>query len=243
MNLENSSELLLFINKEKLHYNNVNNYKIYTYFCKCFIKTIIEIHEKLFTSFDKNAIFIGSNVMFNVFWILLTYTNNLTLSIFLSERSILLFTEFVILSSDPKVNKDLSYIPNIIDAMNFAYKKTIGPLLLSNISNLKKKKNSIKNCCMLVKQIIQLIYLNNDILNLNVILQSILDNILNKIYELNKLIENDTLYTIIIKKINNILDSINIKQINKLYNFLQYLTEIECKHDFKSIKNNILNYN
>ena len=96
---------------------------------------------------------------------------------------------------------------------------------------------------MLVKQIIQLIYLNNDILNLNVILQSILDNILNKIYELNKLIENDTLYTIIIKKINNILDSINIKQINKLYNFLQYLTEIECKHDFKSIKNNILNYN
>ena len=116
MNLENSSELLLFINKEKLHYNNVNNYKIYTYFCKCFIKTIIEIHEKLFTSFDKNAIFIGSNVMFNVFWILLTYTNNLTLSIFLSERSILLFTEFVILSSDPKVNKDLSYIPNIIDS-------------------------------------------------------------------------------------------------------------------------------
>ena len=52
--------------------------------------------------------------MFNVFWILLLYTNNLTLSIFLSERSILLFTEFVVLSTDPKVNKDLSYIPNIM---------------------------------------------------------------------------------------------------------------------------------
>ena len=71
MNLENSGELLLFINKEKLNYNNVNNYKIYTYFCKCFLKTIIEIHEKLHTTFDKNSIFIGSNVMFNVFWILL----------------------------------------------------------------------------------------------------------------------------------------------------------------------------
>ena len=139
MNLENSNDLLLFINKEKLHFNNLNNYKIYSYFCKCFLKTIIEIDEK-FKASNKNSTIIGSNVMFNVFWILLIYSNNLTLSIFLSERAILLFTEFVLLSSDPKVNKDLSYVPNIIDAMNFSYKKTIGPIIINNISKFKKKK-------------------------------------------------------------------------------------------------------
>lgn len=242
MNLENSGELLLFINKEKLNYNNVNNYKIYTYFCKCFLKTILEIHEKLHTTFDKNSIFIGSNVMFNVFWILLCYTNNLTLSIFLSERSVLLFTEFVVLSSDPKVNKDLSYIPNIIDAMNFAYKKTIGPIVVSNIANLKKKKNSVKNCAMIVKQIIQLVYLNNNISNLKNSLNTVLNNIINKVYDLNKIIENDIIYVIIQKKITEILSVCSIKNLQTLYSFLDYTNTIN-KNDIKFVKYSLLNYN
>ena len=167
MNLENSNDLLLFINKEKQYFNTTNNYKIYTYFCKCFLKTIIEIDEKINDSINKNYIIIGSNVMFNVFWILLMYTNNFTFSIFLSERSILLYTEFVVLSSDPKVNKDLSYVPNIIDAMNFAYKKTIGPIILNNESIYKKNKNNIKNTSFLIKQILQTLYLNNTVKNIN----------------------------------------------------------------------------
>ena len=66
----------------------------------------------------------GSNIMFNVFWTILLYSNNMTLTIFLAERSVLLFTEFILMAYNPFINKDLFYTPNIIDAINFSYKKT-----------------------------------------------------------------------------------------------------------------------
>ena len=80
--------------------------------------------KKIKKKFDNQKILsTGSNILFNVFICLLNYTNNLTLSIFLAERSVLLFTEFIILSRDPEINKDLYYIPTITDAVNFSYTK------------------------------------------------------------------------------------------------------------------------
>ena len=79
----------------------------------------------------EHAILLGSNLMFNVFWIVLN-SNNLKLTIFFAERSILLFIEFILLSNDPKI-RELCYIPNIADALSFSYKKTVGSLTLESV--------------------------------------------------------------------------------------------------------------
>ena len=71
------------------------------------------------------AILLGSNMIFHIFWILINYTNNIKLTIFLIERAVLLFIEFIVMSRN-KSNTDLTFIPSIKDAINFAYKKTIG---------------------------------------------------------------------------------------------------------------------
>ena len=42
---------------------------------------------------------------------------------------------------DPKfldINIDLNYIPNISDAISFAYKKTIGPIKITDLNHLEK---------------------------------------------------------------------------------------------------------
>ena len=154
MDIENSENLLTFINKEKKQFNNFNYTKTLDLFFRVFLKNIVEMGTK-FKKFDNNKTIIitGSNILFNVFIILLNYTNNLTLAIFLSERSVLLYTEFIILSRDPEINKDLYYIPTITDAINFSYKKTIGPLNVETLNFFKD--NKIKNSCILLKEIVQ----------------------------------------------------------------------------------------
>jgi len=51
----------------------------------------------------------------------------------LSERAILLFTEFIIQSKEKKASGDLVFSPSIGDAVSFAYKKTIGSISLNTI--------------------------------------------------------------------------------------------------------------
>ena len=87
---------------------------------------------------------------------------------------------FVLDKHDPKINKDLCYVPNLSDAINFAYKKTIGPIEISNLSI--DKNNSIKNYCFLIKEIIQTLYIKNNNISIykNEII-SICDNIYKEI--------------------------------------------------------------
>jgi len=216
MNLENNNDLLKFIENEKKQYNDFNNEKIINLFYKCFYKTLIEIHDKFkhIENYNK-TVYIGSNIMFNVFWILLNYTNNLTLTIFLSERAVLLFSEFIILSKDPKINKDLCYVPNLSDAINFAYKKTIGPIEISNLSI--DKNNSIKNCCFLIKEIIQTLYIKNN--NISIYKNEII-SICDDIYKLHKLLEDDKIFFVFLKKIINYINLNDIENIQKFITLL-----------------------
>jgi hypothetical protein len=204
MNIENNNDLFNFIEKERKNINIIDNKKIIEFFYRCLIKTIQEIHEK-FINIDDNIknVYIGSNIVFNVFWILLNYTNNLTLTIFLSERSILLFSEFIILSRDPKINKDLCYAPNLSDAINFAYKKTIGPI---KVSSLSTTNNSIKNLCFIIKEIIQGVYINYN--NITYYKEDIII-ICDKMYKINKLFEDDKIFFLVLKKIDNTNYDIN----------------------------------
>ena len=96
---------------------------------------------------------VGVNTFCHVFFVLLSYTNNLKLTIFLiSKEPVLLFTEFVIMSKESDITEDLNYKPDNKDAMLFSYKKTIGPIKLNEIEN-NSTMNNIKFTCNLIRQL------------------------------------------------------------------------------------------
>jgi len=151
--LDKNTELIDFINQEKCN-EEINVKRAYIYFNTCCVKTILELSSK-FKSHSQwtyiNEVIKGTKMFSHVFFILLSYTNNLKLTIFLSERAVLLFTEFIIMSNDNKFTKDLCYFPNINDAVMFAYKKTIGSLVLKN--NIKPNIKYIRTASSIIKLI------------------------------------------------------------------------------------------
>ena len=191
-------ELIDFINKEKIN-RKLNNKKIISYFNKCLIKSVSELDKKFKKIKNKdNSVIAGLNMIYNIFFILIFYTNNIKLTIFLVERSILLYTEFIIMSQDKSVINEICFIPSITDAISFSYKKTIGPLNISSL-NLKNNTSIIIEVFLTLKDIIIYRYIKDK----EIIKQeSNIENILLEIYT--KTGKND--YFKINKNINQILN-------------------------------------
>ena len=108
--------------------------KIYSIYNTCCIKTIIELKKKLDNNY--NYIEMGISILYYIFFLILRYTRNLKLCLKLSERAILLYTEFIIQSKEKRASGDLIFSPSIGDAVAFSYRKTIGNL---NIKKIKKE--------------------------------------------------------------------------------------------------------
>ena len=152
-------DLLDFINKEIDNTSCTDISKALKLFTKCLSKSIIECFNK-FSDIENidmlESIKSCSDLVFHVYWSLLSYTNNLRLTIFLSERAVLLFSEFIAMSRNPLLNKELKFTPNINDALVFAYKKTIGPLRINNNKiNNNKNLNIARNVSIDIKFIYQ----------------------------------------------------------------------------------------
>lgn len=105
--------------------------KVFSIYNTCSIKTIIELKNKLENKY--NYIEMGISVLYYIFFLVLRTSKNMKLCLKLSERAILLFTEFIIQSREKKASGDLVFSPSIGDAVSFAYKKTIGALSLNSI--------------------------------------------------------------------------------------------------------------
>ena len=139
-------DLLEFIKNEKKRWNNIEAEKAPMIYTKHSSKTLIDIYSKLYNVSNLNlskTIETGMDLLFNVFWTLFAFTYNLKLTMFLSERAILLFTEFIVMSRNPLLNRDMNFIPNINDAVMFSYRKTIGPLKLSHFQRSKYSRQKI----------------------------------------------------------------------------------------------------
>lgn len=196
MNIDNNTDLMLFINQEKLEVFKVSAKKVYIYFYKCLQKTIVELDSKFFDLKDnekKDCVINGTKMFFYVFFTLLTYSNNLKLTIFLSERALLLYSEFIIMSRDKKVIDDYYYKPNLNDAIAFAYKQTIGSLSLNELKTNPKLIN-VRECCSILVEIYNNVYLkkytnsnnfNDYIDNLNDSLVTSLLSLYNKLSDTN----------------------------------------------------------
>lgn len=146
LNKDKNIELIQFLNQEKLN-KKLNGKKVYNFYNKCLIKSIIDLKKK-FNNIDNKKICIenGVNMIYYIFFILIFYTNNIRLTIFLLERSILFYTEFIIMSQDKKLIDQICFVPNINDALFFTYKKTVGPLEICNLK-IKKEQEFIRDMC------------------------------------------------------------------------------------------------
>ena len=161
-NIENSSvELMKFIDKER-YTKKINFKKIFRFFSKCLRKSIIEMNNK-FTEIKSNSesIISGVNMIYHIYYILIVYSNNIKLTIFLLERAILLYTEFIIMSQDKSVVEEIYFVPNINDAISFSFKKTIGPIIINNIEPLSKNMRFIKNVCLTLRNIYKMFFKNS----------------------------------------------------------------------------------
>lgn len=239
MELDNNDELLSYIEGSKK--KAVFNYKkLHNCFSTCLLKTILCLKDKVDTISKLQS---GCDVIYHVFWILINYTNNISTSIYLSERSILLYSEFLIVSNNPDINKELYYTPNISDAINFAYKKTIGPLKLINIGKTKYSNNSLVMLKHIIVNILDKIIDGNYSLYFKIINTLVLKN--------QKIINNDIYYTVIFNTVENIL-TINNQPINHIiiklrciFNYISKIknnNEVEFKHKLGVYTKHLLNY-
>jgi hypothetical protein len=75
-----------------------------------------------------HAVDMGLQLIDNLFWIIYHYSSNVPLTLFLTERGRLLYTEFLHMSRTHQLMKELRTFPSIHDGFQFAIKKSIGAL-------------------------------------------------------------------------------------------------------------------
>tara|TARA_Y100001970_G_scaffold221049_1_gene271611 strand:- start:2196 stop:3032 length:837 start_codon:yes stop_codon:yes gene_type:complete len=218
----NQNQIIEFIDSEKLDKQELDIYKAYIKFCKCYIKALINLHSK----FDKTQcaeltyIISGSNIMNYIYWHILSYTNNVRLTLFLSERAILLFTEFLLLTKNPKINRQFLFLPNLNDAISFVFERTIGDLM--NNSNYSEDMIYVRNAGQTIKHMLEYCFIET--YEAKKTYEHYFDFILNYI-------TNITL--LLYEKIDNIDENIN-HIIHKIY-----ITQIDIDTKLYIIKNTI----
>lgn len=233
--INKDAELLNFIEKKKLDKDSIDLKKIFFLFLRVMKNTIINCYIKL-----NNVNFTSSciEMIFSIFWIIYSYTYNAKLTMFLSERAVVLFNEYINLSSNMESNN-----VNLADVKLFIYKKTLGPLILKddNKSNLGISKlfslgSIFKN---FLNDVFYKIYTDKNQLksNLELIISILGDNVFKcynyeKLDFLSNLLENSDInsnnlkYNIFLIKIKldiyNIIfkDDSNLKKKRYIYNNL-----------------------
>jgi len=171
--IDKDIELLNFIDKKILDKENIDLKKIFLLFIRIMKNTIINCYTKLD---NINYTMSCMDMIFPIFWIIYSYTYNSKLTMFLSERAVVLFNEYINLSSTMESNT-----VNLADVKLFIYKKTLGPLILKNnnknnlgISKLFTLSSFFKN---FLKNIFCKIYSDKSELNTRLdIVTSILEN-------------------------------------------------------------------
>jgi hypothetical protein len=168
MELNDSDDLIKFINKEKKNLTELDLTHSYKIFCRSLPKIISLLYKKTCNINNFNVmdvINLGTNMYFNIYWFIIRYTNNCDVALFLSETSINLLIDSIINSYETVQDNPFNIKPNISDSVRFAYKKTIGPLQcdIETNANIDKSQTAAHIVKMFTVQIMLKI-LNNDIL-------------------------------------------------------------------------------
>lgn len=234
-NVDKNIELIEFLNQEKLN-KKISSRKIHAYFNKCIIKSLLELENKFSNISNKDFYILnGCNMVFYVYFILIFYTNNIKLTLFLMDRSILFYTEFIIMSQDKKLIDQICFIPNINDALFFTYKKTIGPIEFCNIK-IKGDQILVRDFCYIIRSIYKEILLSSKSNSINSkLLNDIHSNISDPLYKLyfsanSRLQKNKISY--FIDEILNFKVDLNLK-----FNLIKFFVIKSDKCDLDKISN------
>ena len=222
--------MLEFINSKIITSNKIQFNKVYQFFIKIMIKALICPTEKL-TNYEYSTI--CYDIVFNVFWTLFNYTKNIKLTMFLCDRSIDLFNEYMemilaALNSNLLSQNKIKIKPT--DIKLFIYNKTIGPITFQKMERLKgitklRIKQS-KSACMIIQIILKDVF--------NIYYKQRLDNNIkeNNIYKFSyqrkKLSEIEDIFDNITENISNTIYVLHTKSYGEcvdsiIYNELEIL--------------------
>lgn len=126
-----NKEYLDLIQKEKHSIRKESDVELFSSFSNLMFTSFFDIRHKFISipSLDlPDALRHGINLIENVFWFIYTHTYNLQLTLFLTERAKLLFTEFIVMSRTQLIMKEIDKFPSLQDAFQFAIKRSIGSI-------------------------------------------------------------------------------------------------------------------
>ena len=233
-NLNKDYELEVFIKDKRLD-ESPNQEDVFTLYIKAITSSLTKLYIK-FKNIDYSIA--CSESVHSIFWIILNYSNNLKLTMFLCDRAIVLFIEYIELSVN--MNETL----NLLEIKLFIYKKSIASLVLNN--NIISR--DLETLCQLYKHyiynflVIDINYITRiDELNStynSIVYRLFIENQLNFLentitlknpttHNLNKLYFRLTLYHHLI---------CNIKNITKIKNIYNIIISDVLTEDIKNLK-------
>ncbi len=231
--LLNKQDIIQFINQEKKKPNISDIHKSFKLFTKIMYKSLYDIYTKtkeLDINFN-NLIECGTLLIYHVYWTIYTNSYNIKLTMFLTERCVLLFTEFIIMSRNPILNNDLNFIPDINDAMHFSLKKTVGTLKINYCKNKKISEllTLYRNISIDIKLIYQSIFI--DILRFHKSNYEDRNSCIQGLY----FIETDSDILKILEKVSNLINKNLISNYNnisidntQIFNIISAIFNHEC---------------
>ena len=268
--LTNNQDMLDFINSKVEKPSKLQFSKVYQFFIKIIIKSMLSSIEKLENT---EYSLICCDIVFNIFWTLLNYTRNIKLTMFLCDRSIDLFNEYmemIIAALNNNILSENKIKIKTTDIKLFIYNKTIGALVFNKKNqqktSFKNKFILVKDACMLMQIYIRtifIIYYNTknlykieDLPNHNVensIIEEMLENTYDRISNLVYVLYNNNLEQLVETIINNEINILNYsknstqkiipKSINKVHLKLLVLSNLIKKKKKSWIFDNINLFN
>jgi len=160
--LSKEKDILEFIETKKYTQSKINIIRTYKLCCKIIKNSLLDSYKEI----DKEDFsLICCDIVFNIFWILIFHTYNIKLTMFLCERAIVLYNEYITMLktafSDDIIRAKKIKI-KITDVKLFIYNKTIGPLKLLDKRSKTIKMNQLiiaRKACIDMKILIQHIFI------------------------------------------------------------------------------------
>jgi hypothetical protein len=123
--LTKESDLLEFINQKRQPVIDVSDKRILTMYTRVLASTIVKPFDKI--GIGTYAISCLETVS-HLFWLLFSYSKNLKLTMFLCDRAVLLFNEYIVMTKSTIFGNNSMDAVNMSGVKTFVYKKTIGPI-------------------------------------------------------------------------------------------------------------------
>lgn len=161
--LSKDKDILEFIDNKRLSIKQLDIVRSYKLCCKTVKNALILSYKE---NSDIEYSIICSDIIFNIYWTLLFHTYNLKLTMFLCDRAIILYNEYITMlktAIQDNLLDDKKMNIKITDVKLFIYNKTVGPIVLDYKNNNKQSKKlsqlcTGKNVCYQLKMVIQYIF-------------------------------------------------------------------------------------